>query len=190
MVARTKLKQKVSQTTAYGFSKTTTGLRLISVKLKSGEQEVLLTNILDKKEYTNKTFKALYNLRWRVEEGYKTFKKVLNIEHFTGKTVLSVFQDFHAKVLMQNLSSLVNTQLLKSKKSNPKHSFQISKTQTLAKLKDYLVDFFYKQQLKKRILQMNNLLQNCCEIISENRSFPRVKTDSRRRNKIINYKGI
>ena len=47
-------------------------LRAIKVKLKSGEIEILITSLLDKKAHKTKIFKNFYFKRWGVEEEYKT----------------------------------------------------------------------------------------------------------------------
>lgn len=175
----------------YGLSKTLDGLRLVAIQLDSGGKEVLVTNLKDRKNYTLEDLKALYNLRWRVEEGYKSFKKTLHIEHFTGKTPQAIQQDFHARVFMLNLGSMVRTQGIEKKKSTRrKYEYQSSKTQVFAKVKDFLVEIFFGKMLIKWIKQMLKILSHRLEIIRPNRSFNRPKTSSRRRHKIINSKGI
>jgi len=49
----------------------------------------------------------LYHQRWPVEEDYKLIKCRIQIENFSGKTVHSVYQDFHAKVFAKNLASIL-----------------------------------------------------------------------------------
>ena len=70
------------------------GLRLVCIELPSGEKEILATNLIDRNTYPIEDLKELYHMRWSVEESYKLFKKVLHIEHFTGKTSLAIKQDF------------------------------------------------------------------------------------------------
>jgi hypothetical protein len=79
-------------------------LRLVRVELDS-EVEVLITNLLDNERYPARGFKALYHLRWGVEENYKRLKMWVELENFTGKSVLSVKQDFYARVLSGKLLS-------------------------------------------------------------------------------------
>ena len=54
----------------------------------------------------NGLFSDLYHSRWPVEENYKIIKSRIELENFSGKSALSVYQDFHAKVLMKNIVSL------------------------------------------------------------------------------------
>lgn len=78
-------------------------LRLVRVEL-DGEVEVLITNLLDEEALPASEFKELYHLRWGVEENYKRLKQWVEIENFSGKSALSVKQDFYAKVFTANLT--------------------------------------------------------------------------------------
>lgn len=176
----------------HNIPKLLSGLRLVAIDLSTGEKEILLTNLSDREEYSSETLKELYHLRWGVEEGYKTFKKTLHIEHFTGKSAQSVKQDFYARIFMLNMASMIRSQGIDHRKRSTgnKYEQQSNKTQVLAKTKDFLTDLFYSSQIGKVIKQLLKILEKRLEIIRPGRSFPRPKTSSRRRSKIINSKGI
>ena len=72
-------------------------------ELDAGEVEVLLTNLVDSQEYPGEEFKALYHEPWTAEEGIKTTKCKVEMENWTEKTVHSIYQDFHARLLCQNM---------------------------------------------------------------------------------------
>lgn len=167
-------------------------LRLVCIELKSGEKEILATNLTDRSKYSIETLKSLYHMRWGVEESFKSFKKVLHIEYFTGKSKQAIQQDFYAKVFMLNLSSMIRSQGLvrKSKELNNKRrkNYQLNKTQVLAKTKDFLFDIFYLNDKKGLIAQLLKILEGCFEMIRPNRSFPRY--EKRRRVKGLNSRGI
>ena len=170
------------------------GLRLVSIKLSSGEKEILATNLTDRTVFDLTSLKELYHLRWGVEENYKVLKQVSQVEYFTGKTVQAIKQDFHARIFMANMASMISSQGLQEHKEEKekinKHLVKANKTQVLAKIKDFLLDLFYSYKRKKLIQQMIKLLSRCFEIIRPNRSFPRPNTASRRHHKHINSKGI
>ncbi|MEW6521805.1 MAG: hypothetical protein AB1461_20625 [Thermodesulfobacteriota bacterium] len=42
-----------------------------------------------------------------MEEDYKTMKCRIEIENFTGKSALSVYLDFHARVFFKNLTAML-----------------------------------------------------------------------------------
>lgn len=178
----------------YNLPQQINGLRLVSMKLSTGEKEVLVTNLNDRTNYDLKSLKELYHLRWGVEENYKTLKQVSQVEYFTGKTVQAIRQDFYARIFMLNMASMVASQGLhkekKKKEKNNKHLVKPNRTQVLAKTKDFLVDIFYSINPRKLLQQMVKLLEKCFEIIRPNRSFPRPNTATRRHHKHINSKGI
>ena len=174
----------------YGVSKQLSGMRLVCIELSNGEKEVLATNLTDRDNYTIEDLKELYHLRWGIEESYKTFKKVLHIEHFTGKSVIAVQQDFYAKVFMLILASMIRTQGVNPTTKKKKHRSKANKTQVLAKVKDFLIDILYSTKSKELIHQMLAILKKRLELIRPNRSFKRVDTSSRRRHKLMNSKGI
>jgi len=63
----------------YQIPKQISGLRLVAIDLPFGEKEVLLTNLTDRAKFNIQSIKELYNMRWGVEESYKSFKKTLHI---------------------------------------------------------------------------------------------------------------
>jgi len=65
-------------------------VRLIRIELDNGETEILITSLTDIEMYPAEIFSDLYHLRWPVEEDYKVMKCRMEIENFTGKSVLSV----------------------------------------------------------------------------------------------------
>ena len=81
-------------------------LRLLRVKTHKGNY-ILITNLLSKSTYPFASFKGLYHLRWQIEEGYKKQKSGIEIENFTGKSVLAIKQDFHAKILSLTLTAIM-----------------------------------------------------------------------------------
>ena len=70
-------------------------IRVLRFVLDSGEEEVLITNLLDE-ELGIKDFKALYFKRWGIEVKFNELKNRLQIENFTGDTQIAVEQDFYA----------------------------------------------------------------------------------------------
>ena len=79
--------------------------RLVRIELESGETEIVITSLLDDNEYPWEVFYDLYHSRWPVEEDYKVTKTWLTMENFSGKTVCSIYQDFHAKIFSKNFGS-------------------------------------------------------------------------------------
>ena len=77
------------------------------VTTPDGSVRVLMTSLLDAAHYPAADFGALYHRRWRVEEAFKRLKHRLRLEAPTGLTHLAFQQDFAAKILADNLHSLL-----------------------------------------------------------------------------------
>lgn len=186
-------KKNLGKLKTYQLSTELKDIRLSKIKLSSGENEILATNLLDREQFNINVLKELYNKRWGIEESYKLFKKSIHVEYFTGKSVRSIEQEFYAKVFMLNMASMVRTQYiepLKTRKSDSKYDLQANKTQVLAKTKDFLIELFYSIDIHKVLAQMKKMLDKCFDIIRPDRSFIRYDTSSRRRHKSKTSKGI
>ena len=83
-------------------------VRLITVRLATGELEVLATSLLDEALYPTEEFAAVYWRRWGQETFYARLKGRLDLEHFSGETVAAVVQDFFALLLLSNVESVVS----------------------------------------------------------------------------------
>jgi hypothetical protein len=81
-------------------------LRLVRVELESGETEELITSLTNAEEFPFQMFQELYFDRWPVEEDYKVMKCRIEMENFSGKSTLSVYQDFHALIFTKNITSM------------------------------------------------------------------------------------
>ena len=98
-------------------------LRFIQVLLPTGEIEVLITSLLNEEKYKTLSFKKLYNLRWGIETFYYILKSRLSLEHFTGKSLESVKQDFHSTLYLTALETVITAEAnleLASKKTKYK----------------------------------------------------------------------
>lgn len=78
-------------------------VRLIRVPLSSGQDEYLVTSLLDHQQFPAHEFADLYHRRWRIEECFKVLKCRLAVEHFSGELPVAIEQDFLAKVWLGNL---------------------------------------------------------------------------------------
>ena len=95
------------QCEVYGLPTAPLVVRLVRVTLKGGETEVLATSLLDEAAFPTRVFKDLYHLRWGIEEQYKRAKCRVEIENFSGRSALSVRQDFYAKIFAMNLAAIL-----------------------------------------------------------------------------------
>jgi hypothetical protein len=82
-------------------------LRFVTVRLKTGELEVLATNLLDEVAYPTECFGELYHWRWGIETYYGLIKGRLDLGNFTGLTAEAVRQDVYSTVFISNLESIL-----------------------------------------------------------------------------------
>lgn len=83
-------------------------VRLIKVALPSGEQEVLVTSLLDARAYPHAEMQRLYAFRWSVETYYDRVKNIFEIERFSGRSVLSIEQDFYGVIFLATFESVLS----------------------------------------------------------------------------------
>ena len=164
------------QCTMYGLPTDAIQVRLIKVKLGSGDTEILASSLLDEAIYPNAAFKHLYHLRWGVEEEYKTEKCRVEIENFSGLTARSVFQDIYAKVFMVNLTAIlawVAQAIADRLYQGRKHRYQVNFANALSKMKDNVVRLFLDIWPPTLLGQLVSAMALSVEAVRPDRSYPR-----------------
>ena len=191
-ISKRRSKKALGKLKEYKIATEINGLRMVKIPLSTGGVEILVTNLLSRDDFDLESLSELYNLRWGVEEAYKTFKNSTHIESFTGKTVHAIEQEFHAKTLLINLASMLRTQFVEignTEKKGLKYDQKANKNQVIAKTKDFLGHLFEHISLTKLLKQMKRMLLKSFDIIRPNRSFERQKRTKKTRYKSNNYKG-
>jgi len=160
-----------------GLPTTPIKLRLARVDLDN-EVEVLITNLMDSDKYPASLFKSLYHLRWGVEENYKRLKQWVEIENFSGKSTLSVQQDFYAKIVAANLTALMAMAAQKitvKETKHLKHNYQINFAQALSKMKHRIVHLVLHAHSDIRLLVERTIryFSKTIEAVRVGRSTPR-----------------
>lgn len=152
-------------------------LRLVRVDLPN-EVEVLITNLMDAEIYDVSLFKSLYHLRWGIEENYKRLKQWVEIENFSGKSALSVKQDFYAKIVSSNLTALMvmpAQNIVAKKTKDRQHKYQINFAQALSKMKHRLVGLIQQadSDITSFIRRTIDYISLTIEAVIDGRSVPR-----------------
>ena len=86
--------------------KQTLTYRLIRVELPTGQTEVLMTTLLNRKKYHHAHFGKLYHLRWGIETAFFTLKSFFQTASFSAYTLPAVEQDLWASFSLYNLQSM------------------------------------------------------------------------------------
>lgn len=142
--------------------KSTIKLRVLNIELPTGEQEILVSSLLDKRRFPYKIFKDLYHLRWGVEENYKFHKVRLEVENFSGKTTHAIEQDFNATVFIGNARAIIAQEAEEEEEQTYqkkyKYEYKINKNISISVLKDSII---------QALLDPENDLQVFCENIKK-----------------------
>lgn len=155
-------------------------VRLVRVRLSTGEYEVLVTSLLDESRYPTAGFLKLYHWRWDLETFYGLLKTRLDLENFSGTGVEAIRQDFHATVYLSGLESLLTedaqTQLEAKETRHPQTvnravSFNAIKNQAF----DLLMSDLETQPLLEKLTAL--FLTNPC-LRRELRNPPRKKSSA------------
>ena len=152
------------------------------IHLNTGEKELLITTLLDKKKYPRNLFKELYGKRWGAEENYKWHKVGFELENFSCQSALGVEQELFSTVFTANMASLLMQEAEKeikeeNKEKSLKYAYKINKRVAIAILKEQLLNGILGLETDMEALcekLKNDLKRNLCPI-RPNRSFSRPK---------------
>ncbi len=162
-------------------------LRFIRVVLKTGEVEVLVTSLTDKKMFPHNCFKDLYYKRWGIETYFYTLKSRLILDNFTGKTVNAIKQDFYATLYISGLETLLSEEAneeLASRES--KYPQKVNKSIAFHTIKNKVVKLIFEMPPGFELEIMELLLQNPTLIRGDREKPPR-RNSSSNQNRISAY---
>lgn len=121
--------------------------RLIRITLSTGETEVLLTTLLDKKRYYFQRFSQLYRRRWGVETCFFVLKSFFQLANFSAVKPDSCWQDIYSTLILYNIQSAslaaVQPKIDRINKRRI-HDYQPNRNLSGGLLKRYLIEFFLK----------------------------------------------
>jgi hypothetical protein len=165
---------------------TTIKVRMVKVKLSTGEIEVLLTSLYDEKVFTLDDLYNLYGLRWRIETTFGKQKNQQQMEQFSGHRVICIQQDYAAGLFTANLQSLIEKQCecyLKQINERRKFKYKINRNISWASLKHNIVKLFLQNNPKDILLFLKNEFERNVEPIRPGRQNPRSTKIKRMRGK-------
>lgn len=82
-------------------------VRLLKFTLPTGEEEVLLTTLIDQARYPRQEFYQLYGWRWNEETYFDRIKNIFEVERFSGQTERVIRQDFFGVIFLATLESVL-----------------------------------------------------------------------------------
>jgi len=131
-------------------------VRFLSVRLPTGELEVLATSLLDESLYPAEGFLEVYHWRWNHETFYGVIKGRLDLENFSGQTPESVRQDFHSTLLLCNVETVLTeptTTALNEQTLGNEHPQQINHAVAFHALKDQLLALLYSDRPLEEVIE-------------------------------------
>jgi hypothetical protein len=139
-------------------------VRFVTVRLSTGELEVLGTSLLDEQAYPTEAFGEVYHQRWGIETYYGLLKGRLDVENFSGRSVEAVRQDLHAMVYLSNLETLLtaSTQARLDEQTavEGKPACQANRAVSIHTIKTHLIELLLSRQPAQEVIeQMRRLFQ-------------------------------
>jgi hypothetical protein len=131
-------------------------VRLVTVRLSTGELEVLATNLLDEAMYETAALGELYHYRWGIETYYGLLKSRLDLENFTGRSPEAVRQDVYATIFLSNLESVLTrpTQHQMTNSSPQRqHARQVNRAVSFHALKFHMIELLLSQEPPHQVIQ-------------------------------------
>lgn len=163
-------------------------IRVVRLMLDSGIEEILLTSLIYN-DLEIKDFKELYFKRWGIEIKFDELKNRIEIENFTGKTKISIEQDFYASIYLANMAELARQHSdsvveIKNEGNVLKHEYKTNVSVLIGTLKDKLVLMMLEERPKKRDKLFKKIIDTVsknCVPIRPGRSYPRITKKSSRK---------
>jgi hypothetical protein len=153
-------------------------VRWITVRLDTGELEVLATNLPT--EYEPEGFGQLYARRWGIETYYHLLKSRLELENFTGSSLEAVRQDLHAAIFLSNFESILSAPRQREL-ARAEVRQQPNRAVSFHTLKWHLLDLLISQQPIDEVLgRMERWLQGAPVSVRPGRKTPRPPPSARR----------
>ena len=121
--------------------------RLIKVKLTTGNQEYLITNLPDRK-FRTETVKDLYRQRWQIEVSFLFLKYGVELNFFHSIKRPFLNQEIYSKLILYNFISLI-VSCVEVPFTGTKYKYSVSFSDAIYLCRDYL----------NRNLSYNNISQ-------------------------------
>ena len=139
-------------------------VRVFSITLESGENEILVTN-LGAGDLTRGEAGDLYFSRWSIEVKYDSLKNKLELENMSGRRVVTTYQDFWAKLDIANTMAALeyatdNAIDEKTTGSGNKHERRTNENRMITKFADRYIELLANDNPIERRLLYDDLISD------------------------------
>jgi hypothetical protein len=131
-------------------------VRFVSVRLPTGELEVLATSLWDETRYPTPEFLSVYHRRWGHETFHLMLKGRLELENFSGRTVEAVQQDVQAAVLLANLERVLSEPApaaLDEQRRPETQPRKVNRANAYHALKDQVLELLYRDVPVEQVIE-------------------------------------
>ena len=152
-------------------------VRFVSVRLPTGELEVLVTSLLEETLYPTEEFLEVYHWRWQHETYHQMLKGRLDLENWSGQTVEAVRQDVQAAVFVSNVESLLSQEAqeeLSAGDPTRQYPAQVNRAVSYHALKARMLELLWSgRPLEKVLEEMQRWMRSNPVSVRSKRQVPR-----------------
>lgn len=171
---------------------TTITVRCVLVMLSTGEEEVLISSLLDHQRYPTTQFMWLYGKRWGEETYLDRIKNRMSLEAFSGFTQESVLQDLWATLVVSNLETVILSDaqaILDRKPATNKYQQQVNLAASFSIVRQRAVELLLCDTTTDALLkEMTILFLQSPVMIRPGRSVPRKKLTPTEQARFLKYR--
>lgn len=165
-------------------------VRVVKIRLNTGETELLVTNLYDQQEISTEDLDELYHLRWGVEESFKNLKPKMKIEQFGCKKTEGVFQEFYAHIFCMNMvaltGSIANRQIIaRTKHRNTEYKYNWKNAYRF--LREKIINFLMLKEIGQWLDSLIEEISTSIVAIKPGRSFARDMKACNKKGRITHY---
>lgn len=169
-----------SDTQLYNFyeSGNTVKIRFVKVILKTGEVEILLTN-LESEKFTTEDIEYIYQLRWGIETSYHYLKESMKITNISSSKDCIIKQEIYSQMFVFNLLQGMQNDLEEEiEQEKYKHKMKININMAVGYIKKRLIFLLLEEDSRRRAIlydELNEKILKNIVPIREGRNYFRDK---------------
>ena len=156
----------------------TISVRMVNIKLSTGEVETIMTNI-DKEELSSDDINNIYKLRWGIETDYHALKESMMITNISSSKDTIIKQEIYSQMMVHNIiRSIANDLDTQINQDEFKHPMKVNFNMAVGFVKRFLIKILIEEDAEKRQRLSDELFDNILKNlvpIRKGRSYTRDK---------------
>ncbi len=156
----------------------TISIRMVNIKLSSGEIETIMTNVLQK-ELSKEDIYSIYGLRWGIETNYHELKESMMITNISSSKDTIIKQEIYSQMVVNNIIKSIENDVNEDiDQKKYKHKMKVNFNMAVGFTKRFLIKIILEDDDNKRKKLSEVLFDNILgELvpIRKGRKYPRDK---------------